>query len=153
MYNVSNVVTRLRQVSFKDTNIIAWSIGESMFLIAQGDVTPDPLTPQYEDAMAVYISHKSDVSSIPGHYTTFLTCDEWGVPWNYPVDTTAEQFSFAIPTSNLTAAGFKSGDSIYVAAYGSPVQDQGDYYDPAIQQFVMSSLNPTPLPVIGTKMP
>ncbi|MFI5201824.1 MAG: carboxypeptidase-like regulatory domain-containing protein [Candidatus Kapaibacterium sp.] len=153
LIKISNLVTTIREVEIKDTTLPTEE--ETTYLIAKGEVTPNPLINQLYDGIAVYLSHTSDVSSLQGHYTTFFYNDGLDNPSSYPIDTTKETFVFGITQNDLRSAGFNSGDSIYVATYGAPLYEfpPGDYYDPGINQKVLSSANQTPSPVIGVKLP
>ena len=154
LYKIPNIVTSLREVEIKDTTLPTEE--QITYLIAKGNISPGPLMNQLYGGIAVYVSHSSDVSNLLGHYATFFYDGELGLGYaNYPIDTTTESFIFGIPQYNLTSAGFNSGDSIYVATYGAPLYNYppGDYYDPAIQQNVLTSINQMHSAVIGARMP
>ncbi|GEM_PF-5592037 len=158
LFKIPNLVVTLGSIDFKDTAAAENSFGNA--LIARGTVTPDPLIDaKFDDAIVLFVSHRSNVTDVPGHYD--ITFWRWegficGTYPNYPVDTTTNRFTYAVPTSSLKYYGFKSGDSIYVAAYGTSsyyANAGGDYYDPILQQWVFTAINPTPSPVIGTVVP
>ena len=102
----------------------------------------------------VYYSHSSDVSFLPGHYVNYYYDNVQYASWRV-TDTTTHSFVNLIPMWNLNLDGFVSGDSIYVAMYGTPLLPsiEGDYFDPKSQTYVISSTNQTPSPVIGLKIP
>lgn len=161
LYKQSSVGTSLNALQFVDTTLPG--LPPYAFMRADGIVAPDLTRPQSEDAMAVYVSHTPDVSSQPGHYVKFFYASNVysyeTPPLNhpsYPIDTALEQFHFFIPTYQLTNAGFNSGDSIYVATYGAPTYGSTptqDYYDATRKQYVLTSINQTPSPVVGSVMP
>ncbi len=166
LYRISNVVTTLDGLRFLDTAFRLPSGGgvSGPMFMASGSVVPDLMRPQSEGAVALYISHTSDVSAQPGHYTTFFYGSNGyagtGGPVTsavaYPIDTSTERFNFLSTQYQLKYFGFNSGDSIYVAAYGAPTYEMfptGDYWDPILQQYVLTAVNQTPSPVIGTVVP
>ncbi len=155
LFQIPNLIATLGSVYFKDTTVVQY--GPATALIARGTVTPDPSIPQSNDAMVLFVSHTSDVSDVPGHYNASYWRWEGmlsGTYPLYPVDTTTDNFTFAVPQGYLT--NFKSGDSIYVAAYGTSAyygNVGGDYFNPILQQVVFTAINGTPSPVMGTVVP
>jgi hypothetical protein len=165
MYKTASVVSTLQEVAFVDTTLLINP--SAAYLCASGSVTPDLSLSQAYESMVVYVSHTSDVSAVPWHYATFFYGgDIYGYEMmpgyvNYPmsvfpIDTISQRFNFFMETYALNMAGFKSGDSIYVAAYGAPtygLNPVGDYYDPATKLYVFTAINQTVSHVIGAKMP
>ena len=155
---ISSTVATLTNAYVGDT-IPVQNYPQHTYLIVEGSVSP--LVP-YMSRTAVYLSHTSDVSSTPGHYTTFFYMD-WFVPFDdapagaySSFDTATSTFRHGYPLDKIKSLGFKSGDSIYVAAYGAPYYGftpTNDYFDPDLQEYVLTALNPTPSPVIGLTMP
>ena len=71
-------------------------------------------------------------------------------------DTNASRFRIPIQLTDLENEGFNSGDSIYLATYASATygfSPLSDYYDPQYGQYVLTSIDRTPSPVIGLKIP
>jgi hypothetical protein len=74
------------------------------------------------------------------------------------MDTTNHSFQWIYPTVALSFMNFHSGDSIYVATYGTPEEAMtgggvGDYVDPVTNKRVLTSYNRTPSNVVGLKIP
>ncbi|MDP4199941.1 MAG: carboxypeptidase-like regulatory domain-containing protein [Bacteroidota bacterium] len=169
LYPISKVVTALDGLRFLDTTVLprGGNATSGPMFMASGTALPDltqPQYPQYYEAMALYVSHSSDVSAQPGHYATFFYGSNVyafregtnNFVVTAPIDTTTGRFHLLIMQTDLKYFGFKSGDSIYVAAYGAPTYGgfpANDYWDPILQQYVLTAINQTPSPVIGTVVP
>jgi hypothetical protein len=152
LYKLSDLVTTLISASVKDTSI-AISPGLMNYLWLNGQYSVSASQNLHAYQIAVYFSHQSDVSAEPGHYVWFQC---WGTGSWWPYDTLARSFQLPISPYDLKAAGFNSGDSVYIATYGAPYWGQTpyyDYYDPSLRQGVLTSINQTPSPVIGLKIP
>ena len=173
LYQISNLAAHLETVVWEDPS--ATNGQTEAHLLVQGHVSANgPLT-HSSDALVLFVSHHSNVSSIPGHYeaTFYNAGGAVAAARSYAtIDTISGTFSCSAPTQNFLAPdAFKSGDSMYVAVFGAPWYfpysntiatwtmplDWGagpcDYYDPFIQQGVFTSINQTPSPVIGIKIP
>jgi hypothetical protein len=152
LFKISDLVTTLRSAPLKDT-INPENPNQqvlSRWLVGQCSGTQ----PGYYHLIAVYFSHHSDVSSSPGQYEYFEGW--WGNGSWYPFDTLNGTFQIPIDFGYYRNYGFNSGDSVYVATYGAPQWGQVpyyDYYDPSIRQGVLTSINQTPSPVVGFKIP
>ncbi len=149
LYKISDFVTTLHAAPLIDTTGPYNQACTSRWLIGQYiGVHPT------NNLIAVYFSHHSNVSSIPGQYE-FLE-GWWGSgSWN-PFDTLNGSFQIPIDFGAYRSNGFNSGDSVYVATYGAPRWGPSpyyDYYDPSIRQGVLTSINQTPSSVIGFKIP
>ncbi len=146
LYKQSDLVATLQSTRTIDTAISGYPA--QLNVILSGSYQASLPTDYYE--MAIYFSHKPSVSSRPGEYEWYTLCH------NDSPDTVRKTFSIPINFLGYRQEGFKSGDSAYVAVYGAPYYGMApyfDYYDPTIGQPVLTSLNQTPSPVIGFKVP
>jgi hypothetical protein len=104
---------------------------------------------------AIYYSNSSNVSSLPGDYSIYYCSNSPSPYWQ--IDTVAKTFTISMPLIDVEQdGGFKSGDSIYVATYGAPyygISPPNDYFDPQTGNYVLTSINQTPSPVFGIKIP
>ncbi|MFC7666168.1 carboxypeptidase-like regulatory domain-containing protein [Hymenobacter humi] len=66
--------------------------------------------------------------------------------------TTFYSFSTSVARTTLTNAGFASGSTVYMAAFGSSAF-LASYSDPATGKFVYPSINPAASPVVSIVMP
>ncbi len=66
--------------------------------------------------------------------------------------TTNYQAAFSVGRANLNNAGFPSGSTIYLAAYGS-TSSTSAYVDPATGRVVYPALNPVPSNVVAVTVP
>jgi hypothetical protein len=157
--------TRLRKYSSLVTSLLSASFDTSGggntsqdYLILSGSYTDMENVSYYQDAIAFYFSHSSNVSPVEGTYAGYYT--EPGYDY-YPetnpefvMDTVNKTFRMGYDIYGLTAFNFYSGDSIYIAAYGAPVDNSFDYLDPVTDnEPVLTSYNQTPSRVIGLKIP
>ena len=115
----------------------------------------------------MYFSRSSNVSPVPGHYDFVYSTIVYGEYLGALTFFDSSNSSFQIPlTSEVlnNLFGYKSGDSVYIAVYGEPSYGGyfqsnydwevcADYYDPTTGQQVLTSVNSTPSPVIGFKIP
>ena len=161
LIGISDLVTTAQSVSLKDTIPPFGGNRSHVSLWLSGHYSG--VQPGYDHAIAVYFSHHSDVSSAPGHYEYFEPW--WGInAWSNsvgsasPFDTLIRSFAIPIDYGWYQRNGFHSGDSVYIATYGGTYWSKGqdgayDYYDPTIRQGVLTSINQTPSPVVGFKIP
>jgi hypothetical protein len=160
LMEVSNAVATITSAYVVDTIPVSnYPSIHHEYLVVQGNFSP--IVPWYSH-LAVYFSHTSDVSQEPGRYSSFVYAgwlyqfDDAMVSQISPFDTLTNSFRYGISLSKITAFGFHSGDSIYIATYGAPYYGYtpaGDYFDPDYQQYVLTALNYTPSPVVGIKLP
>lgn len=149
LFKQPDFVTTLRSVSLDDS-LSGYSNMKIVMLHGSfsGSSQPDLLS------IVIYFSHHANLSSKPGEY-------EWLEPWTTGSmcswDTLNHTFALPVGLSEYRNHGFASGDSVYFATYGGPAWGTGypysDYYDPVHGVPVISSLNQTPSPVIGIKVP
>ena len=163
------ITTTLRAFSHLAANIQSaffsvskyYNYSEDTCLVLDGSYTDDQFFGGYQDAITAFFSHQQDVSPLEGHYDGFM--GESG-PTNKldgstePVfDTTNNTFNYVMidGLGALRSLNFHSGDSVYVAVYGTvyPESVYGDYFDPKYNEGVITSYNQTPSRVIGLKIP
>ncbi|MDP4199723.1 MAG: carboxypeptidase regulatory-like domain-containing protein [Bacteroidota bacterium] len=149
LYKQPELVLSLHSAYVVDTTIMGY--GHSYLILRGGYGGSTPIT---MGGIAVYISHSSDVSSSLGHYSAYYYHYYPGAQNLY--DTTSMTFWEPIDLLTIKSEGFQSGDSVYIAVYGAPIvgaSPPNDYYDPATRKYVLTSLNQTPSPVLGFKVP
>jgi hypothetical protein len=151
---ISDEVTTLQDAPLKDSAVAAMNLVQPTRWLVGTYSGPHALS-----EIAVFFSHHSNVSSTPGQYEYYETwwnnigASEWT-----PFDTVNKTFQIPIDAGYYKGNGFKSGDSVYVATYGAPhwgpyMYGYCDYFDPSLRQGVLTSINQTPSPVIGFKIP
>jgi len=144
MNKVSNTITTLLSARFLDTNL---SQGPGEYIFFKGTYLGKP------DQIIAYVSRYSGVSFQDGSYDSYQS----SFVDSYPIwDTISKTFEFGFPIDWFPYATFHSGDSIYVAVYGMANFDRSppfDYYDLSNEHFVLTSINQTPSPVFGLKIP
>jgi hypothetical protein len=156
---VNQFYQELTQISPTVLTLQSAIISNGILTVAGTYKTP---LPYYSNGIAIYISHSANVSSVPGSYDYFdYASAENEIATAF--DTTNNTFICLASLSDINQAGFASGDSAYIVTYGAPLFDGAiyvnnqeficEYYDPIIQQPVMSSVNQTPSPVFGLKIP
>jgi hypothetical protein len=149
LYKCSDFTTTLESATLKDTTL-PFGYGPSHMLLAGHYSGIQPVSYYL---MVVYFSHHSNLSSRPGAYDWF---ECWGPGGAVAFDTVQRRYEIPIDLGQYRAHGFKSGDSVYFATYGTPYWGSVpyyDYYDPNFHEYVLTSINQTPSPVIGLKIP
>jgi hypothetical protein len=158
------ITTYLSAFSHVAANVQSASFSASKYsgscLVLDGSYTDDEYLISGEDGITAFFSHKSDVSPIEGHYDSWYTesgnITELDNSYEAVFDTTNNTFHFVLE-AGLPALrnNFHSGDSLYIAVYGTGNFDyvSGDYFDPTYNVGVITSYNQTPSRVIGLKVP
>jgi hypothetical protein len=148
-----NLVVTIQTVKLIDTVITSEiSAGDPVLKLTGSYIGSDT------NGVAVFLSHHSNVSSTPGTY------DDYFIP-NSSFDYTMKSFEALVDLARSQLwYDFHSGDSVYVACYACPSGMPGgfsrmpsgfdaDYYDPIHKTNVLTSIDQTPSPVIGLKIP
>jgi predicted heme/steroid binding protein len=160
-------ITRLRAFSHLTANLqnayfAPNNSNTANYLVLEGTYTDDEFNALYSEDITAFFSHKQDVSPIEGNYDGYGSeagfVNSLDASGKYLLDTVNQTFQYTIGLSSLTSFNFQSGDSIYVATYGSPydaqlASDYGDYFDPINNEYVMTCYNQTPSRVIGLRIP
>jgi hypothetical protein len=157
-----NITTYLAAFSHVAANVqtASFSSGQNngTYLVVDGSYTDDePIMTNYnQDEITVFFSHRQDVSPIEGHYDGYYSDYGSNSQLNGKsvalFDTTNNTFHCVIIGGE--PGNFYSGDSLYIAVYGTSFYNEGSYYfDPAYNGYVITSYNQTPSRVIGLKIP
>jgi hypothetical protein len=162
---IGNITTHLAAFSHLVANVQSASFSAiknyaDTCLILDGTYTDDePIMTfnspgDFSDEITAFFSHKQDVSPIEGHYDGFASEEQDVTELNgttgYIIDTANNTFHYV----GGIAGNFHSGDSLYIAVYGTINDPFGGYYfDPTYNEGVITSYNQTPTRVIGLKIP
>jgi hypothetical protein len=160
-----NITTYMSAFSHVAANFQSASFSPSKYsgtcLVLDGSYTDDEYLVPGMDAITAFFSHKKDVSPIEGHYDSWYNesgnITELDNSYEAVFDTMNNTFHYVLE-AGLPALrdNFHSGDSLYVAVYGTGNFDyylSGDYFDPTYNEGVITSYNQTPSRVIGLKIP
>jgi hypothetical protein len=150
----SNLVTTLLTAIIVDTSVHP---GYPLLKLTGSYVGSDTTS------IAVFFSHDANVSRVPGTYESYVIPyynPGGGIPTpSITFHSTANTFDVAID-ARLFWGNFHSGDSVFITSYGSTLGYQGgnstfegDYFDAINRIWVLTSINQTPSPVIGIKIP
>jgi hypothetical protein len=152
-------VTTLQFASMFDTAAEGISTGDKVIKVMGSYAGGTP------NLIAVFLSHHSNVSCVPGTYEDYVIPYYWSgqVP-EVKFDSNSRSFEALIDLNRQQLwYDFHSGDSVYIACYATPLgspglfsnmpSGYGDYYDPIHKINVLTSIDQTPSPVIGLKIP
>lgn len=154
LYKIPPFTSQITSATIKDT--VYNGAAYKQVMLVRGSYSGLDHTPKPSDMLqqfAVFYSHNSDVSSQVGKYEFF---ELWGTGGWYPYDTLHSTFAIPVNLGEYLQHGFKSGDSVYIASYGAGwwgAIPYYDYYDAEHQIGVLTSINQTPSPVVGFKIP
>jgi hypothetical protein len=164
LYKNSDLVLVMQSAVIKDTTL-PYTNGTTLLIKGTyKDTASDFANPE----AAMYFSHSSNVSSVPGNYDYVYSSIPYSEYLGYQNFFDSTNSSFLIPLESYETfnnlMGYHSGDSVYIALYGEPSyfpfyqsnydwNVYADYFDPTINRQVLTSVNETPSAVIGFKVP